>query len=73
MALLALGVRAQRLRLGAARRRRVALALTLRPRSTALGTAFALTFVVLAVILYADRDVAPVLGHLSPDAGVARR
>lgn len=51
----------------------VALALTLRPRSTALGTAFALTFVVLAVILYADRDVAPVLGHLSPDAGVARR
>jgi hypothetical protein len=51
----------------------VALALTLRPRSTALGAAFALTFVVLAVILYADRDVAPVFGHLSPDAGVARR
>ena len=51
----------------------IALALTLRPRSTALGTAFALTFVVLAVILYADRDVAPVFGHLSPDAGLARR
>jgi hypothetical protein len=51
----------------------IALALTFRPRSTALGTAFALTFVVLAVILYADRDVAPVFGHLSPDAGVARR
>jgi hypothetical protein len=51
----------------------ISLALTFRPRSTALGTAFALTFVVLAVILYADRDVAPVFGHLSPDAGVARR
>jgi hypothetical protein len=51
----------------------IALALTFRPRSAALGTAFALTFVVLAVILYADRDVAPVFGHLSPDAGVARR
>ena len=51
----------------------IALALTFRPRSTALGTAFALTFVVLAVILYTDRDVAPVFGHLSPGAGVARR
>ena len=50
-----------------------ALALTFRPRSTALGAAFALTFVVLAVVLYADRDVAPVFGHLSPDAGVERR
>jgi hypothetical protein len=51
----------------------VALALALRPRSTALGAAFALTFVLFAVILYADRDVAPVFGHLSPDAGVQRR
>jgi hypothetical protein len=51
----------------------IALGLTFRPRSTALGAAIALTFVVLAVILYADRDVAPVFGHLSPDAGVARR
>ncbi len=51
----------------------VALALTFRPRSAALGAAFALTFVVLAIVLYADRDVAPVFGHLSPDAGVARR
>lgn len=51
----------------------VSLGLALRPRSTALGATFALTFVVLAVILYADRDVAPVFGHLSPDAGVARR
>ena len=51
----------------------VALALTFRPRSIALATAFALTLVVIAVILYADRDVAPVFGHLSPDAGAARR
>lgn len=51
----------------------IALALAHRPRSTALGTALALTFVVLAVTLYADRDVAPVFGHLSTDAGVARR
>jgi MFS family permease len=51
----------------------IALAVTVRPRSMALGAAFAMTFVVLAVILYADRDVAPVFWHLSPDAGVARR
>jgi FtsH-binding integral membrane protein len=51
----------------------IALALTFRPRSAALGAAFGLTFVVLAVVLYADRDVAPIFGHLSPDAGVARR
>ncbi|HEU0304637.1 MAG TPA: hypothetical protein VFR32_08650 [Gaiellaceae bacterium] len=51
----------------------IALALAFRPRSTALGAAFALTFVVFAIVLYADRDVAPVFGHLSPDAGVPRR
>jgi hypothetical protein len=51
----------------------VSLALVFRPRSAWLGTAFALTFVVLAVVLYSDRDVAPVFGHLSPDAGVPHR
>ena len=30
---------------------------------------FALTFVVLAVLLYADRDVAPIFGHLSDIQG----
>ncbi len=30
----------------------------------------AMTFVVLAVMLFADRDVAPIFGHLSPEAGV---
>jgi hypothetical protein len=28
---------------------------------------------VLAVVLYADRDAAPVFGHLSPEAGVPHR
>jgi hypothetical protein len=36
-------------------------------------SAFALTFVVLAVMLYSDRDVAPVFGHLSPLAGLPHR
>ena len=51
----------------------VLLALTFRPRSTALNACFALLFVVLAVILFSARDVAPIFGHLSPEAGVARR
>jgi hypothetical protein len=51
----------------------VALALPFRPRSAALAAAFGLTFIVLAVVLYADRDVAPVFGHLSPEAGVPHR
>ena len=44
-----------------------------RPRSIPVGSAFALVFVVLAVLLYADRDVAPIFGHLSPNAGAPRR
>jgi hypothetical protein len=51
----------------------VPLALVFRPRSTTLQSAFALTFVVLAVMLYCDRDLAPVFGHLSPLAGVPHR
>jgi hypothetical protein len=51
----------------------IPLGLTFRPRSMALQTAFALTFVVLAAMLFSDRDVAPVFGHLSPLAGVAHR
>jgi len=49
------------------------LARALRPRSQAVATGFALTFVVLAVVLYCDRDVAPVFGHISPAAGAPRR
>jgi hypothetical protein len=35
----------------------------LRPRHVAWQTGFALTFVLLAVLLYADRDAAPIFGH----------
>src|SRR6266571_4014757 len=48
----------------------VPLGLVFRPRSAALQSAFALVFVLLAVMLYSDRDLAPVFGHLSPVAGV---
>jgi len=51
----------------------VPLARTLRPRSAVVGSAFALVFVVVAVLLYADRDVAPVFGHIAPAAGVPHR
>lgn len=49
------------------------LALARRPRSVPAATGFALVIVVLAVVLYADRDVAPIFGHLDPDAGVPHR
>jgi hypothetical protein len=51
----------------------VALARCVRPRSVAFGSAFALTFVVVSVMLYCDRDLAPVFGHLSPAAGAQHR
>jgi hypothetical protein len=44
-----------------------------RPRSVAVGSAFALVFVLVAVMLYADRDVAAIFGHLAPSAGVPHR
>jgi hypothetical protein len=44
-----------------------------RPRSVAAGSAFGLTFIVLAVMLYCDRDLAAVFGHLSPLAGTPHR
>lgn len=44
-----------------------------RPRSAALQTGFALVFVVLAVFLFSDRDIAPIFGHLSPLAGQPHR
>jgi hypothetical protein len=49
------------------------LARSVRPRSQAAAAGFALTFVVLAVFLYCDRDVAPVFGHISPLAGPPHR
>jgi hypothetical protein len=44
-----------------------------RPRSFVVATGFAATFLVLAVFLYADRDVAEIFGHLSPVAGAPHR
>ena len=41
----------------------------LRPRVAVLRAAFAVTFIVVAVLLYADRDIAPIFGHLSELAG----
>ncbi len=49
------------------------LGLAVRPRSAVLRGGFALTFVVLAAMLYSDRDNAPVFGHLSPLAGKQHR
>jgi hypothetical protein len=46
---------------------------TFRPRSIVVATGFAATFLVLAVFLYADRDVAEIFGHLSPVAGSPHR
>jgi hypothetical protein len=44
-----------------------------RPRSLTAGLGFGATFLILAVILYADRDIAPIFGHLSYYAGVPHR
>jgi hypothetical protein len=49
------------------------LARSIRPPSHAAAAGFALTFVVVAVVLFCDRDVAPVFGHISPLAGTPRR
>ena len=51
----------------------IPLLLVWRPRSLALQSAFALSIVTVSVMLYCDRDVAPVFGHLSPLAGVEHR
>ena len=44
-----------------------------RPRSVVAASGFAMTFLVIAVFLYCDRDTAPVLGHFSQFAGVPHR
>ena len=49
------------------------LVTTFRPRSTVVQAGFALTLVVLAVVIFTSRDIAPVFGHLSPEAGVPHR
>jgi hypothetical protein len=49
------------------------LARAIKPLSQVAATGFALTFVVVSVMLYCDRDVAPVFGHISPLAGAPHR
>ena len=44
-----------------------------RPRSVAAAAGFAATVIAVSVMLYSDRDVAPIFGHLSPSAGVPHR
>jgi hypothetical protein len=44
-----------------------------RPRSVTAAAGFATVFVVTAVMLYCDRDVAPIFGHLSQFAGAPHR
>ena len=51
----------------------VPLAMVARPRSTALKSVFGLFVLALAVMLFCDRDLAPVFGHLSPLAGPPHR
>ncbi len=45
---------------------------TLRPRAFGWQAGFAMTWITVAVLLYCDRDVAPIFGHLSPLAGAPR-
>jgi hypothetical protein len=49
------------------------LAAAFRPRSLVLGAGYALVVVLVSIALFSSRDVAPVFGHLSPEAGVAHR
>jgi hypothetical protein len=48
------------------------LGMTLRPRRFVWNAGFAMTWVVLGVMLFCDRDVAPIFGHLSDFAGGSR-
>jgi hypothetical protein len=51
----------------------VPLVLAFRPRSIVLGLCFAAILVSFSTVLYADRDTAPIFGHLSREAGVPHR
>ena len=44
-----------------------------RPRSLTAATGFATTFLVVAILLYCDRDTAAIFGHLSQYAGPPHR
>jgi hypothetical protein len=47
----------------------ITLARFVRPRSPVFNTGFALIFLAVATLLFCDRNVAPIFGHLSPLAG----
>lgn len=47
----------------------ITLGLYARPRSPVFNTGFALVFLAFAALLFCDRNVAPIFGHLSPLAG----
>ena len=49
------------------------LAAAFRPRSPLVNSGYALVFVVVATMLFCDRDVAPIFGHLSSLAGAPHR
>ena len=51
----------------------LAVGRALRPRAIAWQTGFAVTFIALAAMLYCDRDLAPIFGHLSQVAGAPHR
>lgn len=51
----------------------VPLALVFRPRSVVVGLCFAGLLLSFSTVLYADRDTAPIFGHLSPEAGPPHR
>jgi hypothetical protein len=51
----------------------IPLVLTFRPRSVVAGLCFAVLLVSVSTVLYADRDTAPIFGHLSPAAGRPHR
>jgi hypothetical protein len=47
----------------------ITLGLFARPRSPVFNTGFAVTVLAVGVLLFCDRNVAPIFGHLSPLAG----
>jgi hypothetical protein len=49
------------------------IAQAIRPRSLVAATGFACTFLVIAVLLYSDRDTAAIFGHFSQFAGLPHR
>src|SRR5215469_5259983 len=49
------------------------LGLVFRPKSSAFRWGFGMFIIAIAVMLFCDRDVAPIFGHLSPLAGAPHR